>query len=406
MSLCIFCDTELTSETRPEHILLNALGGRKTTRRAICSSHNNRFGATIDKAITDQVAAFRNLLRLDSGTGKPPPLMRVENTAGERLILHPDGKPDLVQKPFVLTPRPGGGFDVEINARDEAELTRIIPNLAAALGATEDSVWDQLGHSGAGSWKSRRPGTVHHQLSLGGEDSLRSICKAAFCLIAAEVGTDSVRTSVFASARDFVASGGAEFNRDRGSLDPRTLPVSGLLEERFGPLFNLIYVRSNSAGRVVAHFTLYNLIAWQAVLAEAGGPPDLHLALASNPLEPSQWSDRILPGADVPFAWLDTPDRSEVFEATTARFTKALSLWQDRGRSELVAHIVNCVFERHAVADDETPIDDPNLTRLVFAEIANELAHHLVGLPHQRPITPDDLTRLRGARKLQRTDVG
>ncbi|MDI1328150.1 MAG: HNH endonuclease [Brevundimonas sp.] len=399
MNLCIFCDTELTPETKPEHILLNALGGRKTTRRAICSSHNNKFGATIDKAITDQVAAFRNLLKLDSGTGKPPPLMRIENTRGERLILHPDGKPDLVQKPFVFTPRPEGGFDIEINARDEAELTRIIPNVAAALGASESSVWDQLAQNGTGSWRSRRAGTVHHELALGGEDSLRSICKAAFCLIAADVGTDSLRTPAFASARDFVVSGGDEFNRERGSLDPRTLPVSDLLEERFGPLFNLIYVRSDPAGRVVAHFTLYNLIAWRAVLAEAGGPTDLHLALASNPLEPGQWSDRILPGAEVPFAWLDAPDRSNVFEATTARFTKALSLWQERGRSELTAHIVNRIFERHGITDDQSPIDDPELTQRIVAEIADELAHHLVGLPHQRPMSPDDLNRLRGERK-------
>ena len=25
---CIFCDTDLTPDTKPEHILLNALGGR------------------------------------------------------------------------------------------------------------------------------------------------------------------------------------------------------------------------------------------------------------------------------------------------------------------------------------------------------------------------------------------
>jgi hypothetical protein len=35
--LCIFCGTELTADTKPEHILLNALGGRKTTQRVICS---------------------------------------------------------------------------------------------------------------------------------------------------------------------------------------------------------------------------------------------------------------------------------------------------------------------------------------------------------------------------------
>src|SRR3954454_10963210 len=48
---CIFCDNELTPNTKAEHILLNALGGRKTTRRVICSDCNERFGQTIDKSL-------------------------------------------------------------------------------------------------------------------------------------------------------------------------------------------------------------------------------------------------------------------------------------------------------------------------------------------------------------------
>src|ERR1700730_10772144 len=72
-TICIFCDGELGPDTKPEHILLNALGGRKTTRRVICSKHNNDFGGGIDDALADQVGVLRNHLQLESGTGKPPP---------------------------------------------------------------------------------------------------------------------------------------------------------------------------------------------------------------------------------------------------------------------------------------------------------------------------------------------
>jgi len=34
MTKCIFCNRELTDNTKPEHILLNALGGRKSMRLA------------------------------------------------------------------------------------------------------------------------------------------------------------------------------------------------------------------------------------------------------------------------------------------------------------------------------------------------------------------------------------
>ena len=53
MPACIFCRSLLSPETKPEHVLLDALGGRLTTRGVVCSTCNNTFGSTIDKALTD-----------------------------------------------------------------------------------------------------------------------------------------------------------------------------------------------------------------------------------------------------------------------------------------------------------------------------------------------------------------
>ena len=76
MTLCLFCPAELDETTKPEHILLNALGGQKTTTGAICSACNNKFGGTIDNVLTSQVIALRNLLQLESGTGNPAPALK------------------------------------------------------------------------------------------------------------------------------------------------------------------------------------------------------------------------------------------------------------------------------------------------------------------------------------------
>jgi hypothetical protein len=56
------------------------------------------------------------------------------------------------------------------------------------------------------------------------------------------------------------------------------------LKGRFGDFFNLIYIRSDEAGRVIGHFTLYlyNVMAWQMVLAESGGTPNLKVGLVSG----------------------------------------------------------------------------------------------------------------------------
>ncbi len=79
------CNESLTSHTKPEHILVSALGGRKSTTRADCSRCNGTFGSTIDKAVTEQVAVLRNMLGLESGAGKPPPALRKVKAGSERI---------------------------------------------------------------------------------------------------------------------------------------------------------------------------------------------------------------------------------------------------------------------------------------------------------------------------------
>jgi hypothetical protein len=71
----------------------------------------------------------------------------------------------------------------------------------------------------------------------------------------------------------------------------------------YGPLFNLIYVRSNEDGQVIGHFTLYNLLGWQFVLAESGGTPNRKIALISNPESPSRWSDEAATLIDIQFSF-------------------------------------------------------------------------------------------------------
>jgi hypothetical protein len=92
MALCLFCDSGLNEVTTPEHILLNALGGCKTTRHAIRSAHNNAFGGTIDDALASQVIAIRNLLQLKSGNGDDAPALK-KVQAGKSGHNHNSGFP-------------------------------------------------------------------------------------------------------------------------------------------------------------------------------------------------------------------------------------------------------------------------------------------------------------------------
>jgi hypothetical protein len=108
MAKCVFCDSELDGDTKPEHILLNALGGRKTSHTVVCNFHNERFGSTIDKALADQVPIIRNMLHLESGTGKAAPMLRKIKAGDDILNIKGDGTLETDAKPFTLTDRPTG----------------------------------------------------------------------------------------------------------------------------------------------------------------------------------------------------------------------------------------------------------------------------------------------------------
>jgi hypothetical protein len=145
MPLCLFCHAELDATTTPEHILLNALGGRKTTEEAICSDHNNTFGGTIDHVLASQVMTLRNLLQLESGTGNPAPSLK-NIQAGERKInIKGDGTIEAADKPFTIEQREDGDWNVQIRARSEEHFAEIIPHLAKALKIPEDNLRAQLG---------------------------------------------------------------------------------------------------------------------------------------------------------------------------------------------------------------------------------------------------------------------
>ena len=153
---------------------------------------------------------------------------------------------------------------------------------------------------GVGGAIETRPNGVHHAISLGGKDAIRSIAKSCLVLLSTVVGNEAVKSEAFAAVREFVVSGGTDFNKARVRIDFRDIPSADALTKDYGSFFNLIYVRSGSSGRVIGHFTLYNIIGWQIVLADAGAPRDRKMGLISNPLDPFAWSDAIGDALDIP----------------------------------------------------------------------------------------------------------
>jgi hypothetical protein len=395
---CIFCDNELTEQTKPEHILLNALGGRKTTRRVDCSACNGKFGSTIDNEVGKQVAVLRNMLQLDSGTGSEPPMLRRIQSGNDIINLKNDGTPELVAKPFAVRKLENGCFEIKIMTKSVEEIVPYIPHIAAQIGCSEEQVLEIL-KSTTGSQVERRPDTVHYALGFGGPLAVRSAAKSALVLWATLTGNDEVKSSHYDDVRRFIVEGDEAFNLARAHLDSRYLPETNELQRRFGEFFNLIYVRSDNAGRVIAHFTLYNVISWQIVLAEAGGMPNVHIALVSNPLDPSQWSDTIADEIDIDFVWLDNPDYTDEFKGAHERLAATMRHHVEKQREREIIRIIADIFKKHGVTGEDDPVADPQLRQKIMAEATHRLALHAVGLPYVENVTGEEIVeRLKAAR--------
>jgi hypothetical protein len=391
MPLCLFCPTELDATTKPEHILLNALGGRKTTTKAICSACNNKFGGTIDNVLTSQVTALRNLLQLESGTGKAAPTLKNVQAGEHKVNIKGEGGLELVAEPFTIERLGDGRWNVQIRARSEEHLAEIVPHLAAALQIPEDQLRAQL-VGAQGSIINERAGAVHHGLLFGGPDAIRSAVKASLVLWSTLVGNDEVRSAPYDAARQFVVNGDEQFLSLRTHIDSRPFGDIERMKAAFGLMFNLIYVRSDERGRVVGHFTLYNAVAWQFTLAESGGTPNARIALISNPLDPSQWTDRAAEDFDVPFEWLNSPDYSDEFVRSKARVDAIIKHYFDVNIPKERARIIDECFAKLNIAPGETV--PPDKVRELSNLIAHRVMHHALGLPEEEKLSPERIAEM------------
>ena len=389
MANCIFCGTLLDGQTKPEHVLLDALGGRKTTTQIICSKCNSTFGGGIDKILAEQFQVVRNLLQLESGTGRPAPTRKKVRVGTDVVNIHGDGTLELASKPFTLSVLPDGGIDVQITARSLEHFEQLIPHIAAAVGVSEEEFRSQLPFEKF-RYIQRRPGMANESFSFGGHEAFRSAAKACLILWALKVGRDEVSSLYYAHARDFVVSGSEDFLRSRTALDARLVDITGEMRAAYGPIFNLIYIRSNSEGRVVAHFTFYNIIGFQIVLAESGGLADKFVALVSNPIIPSDWSDKAGDIFNINFDWLDRPEYYDILDKQRERFASLMDVYYDIATQRSIKNISDKVFVKYDLGDDD-PIPG-DLQDQIISELGARLAAHALDFPYEEPV-PDEVLR-------------
>ena len=122
-AVCAFCRRELAGDSRSrEHIIPNAIGGRKTVANFICRGCNNNLGRTWDAALAKQFRSLSTMLGIkrSSGTNQP---FDVQGPDGKPHTYHAD---DLIRskKPVFDVKRHDGGVFVNLQAPSWDEMVR------------------------------------------------------------------------------------------------------------------------------------------------------------------------------------------------------------------------------------------------------------------------------------------
>lgn len=372
MPPCIFCKLTLVPETKPEHILLDALGGRKTSCRIVCTVCNEKFGSGIDKELAESVQFIRNRMGFQSGSGSMPPAYSYKSPNG-KVKIDGKGRPSASFKPFTQD-HDGKVSSVTFNPQDPEAKEKAIGHAAAAEGIDPEELREKLNGGTATYTESFGFGpTDAIESSIGGRHAQRSIAKACMELLAVKVGAVSLLDSAFDGARTFILND-EEYGAWTIERDSRPLPTEAKLSEKYGPFFTHIQVSVFADGTVVGHFTLYNFVGWRIELARQSQLTECSIQLVCNPLNTSCWNcdDAALPPLEID--WLNKPSFDA--NACNARLALLFAYSAQKSSESEIGRICDEEFTHHGIVGDVVA-DDESVTESVIARIADRCAHLL-----------------------------
>ena len=171
---CLLCGDEIVKENNSnEHIIPNAIGGRKTVKGFICKKCNNFYGNKWDADLCRQFDFFCVQLQVKRQRGNHPGML-VSTIDGENLIIRHDGS-FVKDKPVFKEQVGDGNVKFHIEARNETEIKKILKGVCRK--------YPQLDYENLLSHKQHNTvpldSIVNVNVNFGGENFGRSMVKTA-----------------------------------------------------------------------------------------------------------------------------------------------------------------------------------------------------------------------------------
>jgi hypothetical protein len=381
--ICLLCGGGLAERPKPEHILLNALGGKSTTQAVTCTACNETSGASIDAELAHEVEFIRNLLRLPKGDGRAAPSLEVLDPVFGRVALRPGLQPELKQTEFDVS------FDsdelrMKLSCGDRDALNALIPH-ASAKAKVPEAVLRQILREDGITQQTHYLSLPIQELSFGSSGALRAIAKMLLVLLASRLGPARVRP--FATrAIEFVKAGCHESDVCLG-FHCRPLPDSATLEREFGPFFSALVVTIAPDGTALGYFRLYNGFARVFSLAERLDAEAQTFSLINNPQDPRRWSSDPAYASGVSAEFLKQTDADRVEEVGREFFIRVNEAHRRAAREQALTDITDQVASDLGLEPDQ-PLSDAQLDAYA-AEVSDRLTRHIFRMPTSRPIKLD-----------------
>jgi hypothetical protein len=355
-------------------------GRRKSTSRIDCSGCNNRFGGTIDNAIAQQFAHLRNILQAKTGDGRLPPAIKNVNASVGTIDIMNDGTPRLRAHPFNIETTETGERKLQFTAHSLDQVAAMIPHIAKAAKLPEEKVRETLASTSA-SLSERRAGVIQAELSFGGLLPMRAAAKSALVLWATLVGTSEVRKPCYDAVRQFTLGNNDAYVETHTELDSTELEHVAHLTERFGRCFHLLVVSSDANGRVMGHYTLFNIISYFVVLAQSGGAPDRQTILAVDPIK-GTWSDKVADELKFNHDRLSDPNFHDDTQRLSRRFGAVIEHHQQITVEKELMRIIDDVHRVYNFGVGTTMTDE--LASLLSRDMADRIVRLLLNQPYER----------------------
>jgi HNH endonuclease len=172
---CLLGDHAITPETdSKEHILLQALGGRREVGGLLCRSCNTKSGDDWDVVLIKQLAHFTNMHGVSSTRSRTPRPVSVKREDGVELNILHDGSM-APSKPTYTVSETGNGTSISIVARTEEEARKMV--LGVARKYPNSNALAMLENLSVQSIQNDQ--MLNFQSQVGGPESGRSIVKTA-----------------------------------------------------------------------------------------------------------------------------------------------------------------------------------------------------------------------------------